>query len=453
MFRFSELIDAAKGKLIQKGSCNNFKNFSIDSRNIQKQSIFLALKGNNFDGHNFIAEAVKNGALCIIKEKSFKVDISSKVSVIEVCDSIKALGFIAAYIRNKFTGPVITITGSNGKTTTKEMIYSVLSSKFKVLRNEGTKNNHIGVPLTLLNLDSSYDVAVLEIGTNHFGEIAYLANICKPNLAVINNIGASHLEHFKSLNGVLKEKYSLVKYFKKPKILLLNADDKLLKNKINNKQDGVFKVTYGIKNNKADFCASEIKDLFGKFIFSVNSHKLVLKTLGFNNIYNALAAAGVARMFGIDYKNIQQSLENFIFPKGRLNITKLNNVTFIDDTYNANPLSLKQAMDALGKVKNKGKKVFVMGDMFELGTKTKEFHIQAGKQVNNVCDYFLTIGKHSFFAAKAAIDSGFNRDNIFSCDSCEQIKDILFKKLLLKQDDIVLVKASRGMKLDKLFEK
>ncbi len=451
MFEFKQLVIASKGKCKQSGLKNKFFGFTIDSRNVSKGFVFLALKGSNYDGHDYIEQAVNNGAACIIKNKKFKTEIPKKIAVIDVKDTIKSLGYIAAYNRKNFNGPVIVITGSNGKTTTKDMLYSVLSSRFKVLKNEGTKNNHIGVPLALLNLDNSYDIAVLEIGTNHFGEIAYLANICRPNAAIINNIGESHLEHFKTLHGVLKEKYSLVKYFKKPKILVLNADDKFLKNKLVLKEQGVFKISFGIKN-KADFNATDIKNLSGEFNFRVNGRLMCLKTVGLHNIYNALAVVAVARVFGLDYSEIYKSFEGFVFPKGRLNLFEYKNITFIDDTYNANPLYLQQAMVALSNIKNKGKKILVMGDMLELGRNSEDFHRCAGINAAGICDYFLTLGNLSVFAAKAAVDSGFKQDKVFSCESCEQIKDILFKKLFLKRDDIVLVKGSRGMKLEKIFE-
>ncbi|PIS34320.1 MAG: UDP-N-acetylmuramoyl-tripeptide--D-alanyl-D-alanine ligase, partial [Candidatus Omnitrophica bacterium CG08_land_8_20_14_0_20_41_16] len=227
MLKIPELLKATRGKLTSGDNSVSVKGVSIDSREIKKGEAFIAIKGNNFDGHNFINMAIKKGASCIITEKEIKG--TDGIAVIKVKDTIRALGAVARFKREKYNLPVIAVTGSNGKTATKDMIAWILSKDFKVLKNEGTKNNHIGLPLTLLKLDSSYDIAVLEIGTNHFGEVKYLSDIACANIGIITNIGPAHLQYFKNLKGVFKEKHDLLRSLKAPAIAILNADDPYLR--------------------------------------------------------------------------------------------------------------------------------------------------------------------------------------------------------------------------------
>jgi UDP-N-acetylmuramoyl-tripeptide--D-alanyl-D-alanine ligase len=453
MFRVSELIEATKGRLISQARDIIIKSISIDSRTIHPQDAFIAIKGSNFDGHDFIDEAIKKGASCIIKESvSEAKDKGRRVTFIEVRDTTKALGDIARFQRRKFNIPVIAVTGSNGKTTTKEMIARILSRKFKVLKNEGTKNNQIGLPMTLLKLNSSYDIAVLEVGTNHPGEIEYLARICQPNIGIIINIGPSHLEYLRDLGGVFREKYKMLENLEEPYIGILNADDDLLKRRIFNKSGKAIILGFGMKNH-CDFFASHIKNVNDKIKFYVNQkYKFTLKTPGYYNIYNALAAITVARIFGIAYKDIILRLNTFDFPQSRLKFMELNSVKFIDDTYNSNPLSLRQALNVLANFRTAGRKIFVMGDMLELGSYKKSFHYQAGRQAAGCCDVFITVGNLSKLAAKGAMASRFDVKNIFTCQTVTEAHKILFNRLSLKKGDLVLVKGSRLMKMEEIFK-
>ena len=458
MFSVNELLAVTKGKFIQGKSDIPIRGISIDSRTIRPQEAFIAIKGSNFDGRDFIEAAIQNGASCIIRKsqpKSFATRYSildtRKTTFIEVKDTIKALGDIACFQRKKYDIPVIAITGTNGKTTAKEMIAWVLSKKYRVLKNEGTKNNQIGLPMTLLDLDSKYDIVVLELGTNHFGEIDYLAKICLPNAGIITNIGPSHLEYFKSLAGILKEKYSLIDNLKKPYLAFLNADDVLLRKKIFIKTSRPFILGFGVKN-KSDFFASGIKNENGRIGFFTHlKYKFTLNTFGYYNIYNALVAVCVARVFGLSYADIQARLATFDFPKSRLNLIKLNKINFIDDTYNSNPLSLKEALDTLKNFKVKGRKIFIMGDMLELGDRKEQFHSQAGYRAARVCDVFITVGELSKLAAKAAQSRGFNVKNLFTCESTQKARDILFSQISPRKEDVVLVKGSRAMKMEEVF--
>ena len=468
MFKVSELLKATKGKLINGPRDIIVKGISIDSRTIKKNEAFVAVKGPNFNGHDFINQAIKKEASCIIKAQSVKRKVQNEITLIEVKDTQKALGDIAHFMRKKFNIPVIAVTGSNGKTTTKEMIAWVLSKKFKVLKNEGTKNNQIGLPLALFNLNYKYDIAVLELGTNHFGEIEYLARLCLPNIGIIANIGPAHLEYLGNLKGVLREKYALIENLEKPRLAILNADDTLLKRQVLKKIKKPFIIGFGIKN-QCDFFAASIKSCGEKLEFLVNpvrnnnskskisngvnrKYKFTLNTPGYYNIYNALAAITVARIFGMEYKDIALRLADFNFPEGRLKVITLNKIRFIDDTYNSNPFSLRQALEALDNFRTKGRKIFVMGDMLELGRQRELFHYQAGNQVAKVCDAFITVGKLSKLAADSAKTFGFDIKNIFTCESCQEARNILFNKLSPKQDDVVLVKGSRLMKMEEVFK-
>lgn len=459
MFKVNELLEATKGKLISGNKDSEVFSISTDSRTIKPKEGFIAIKGNNFDGHDFIKEAIRKKASCIIKESKGK-EIDARysgidarlISLIEVKDTVKALGDVARYQREKFDVSVIAVTGSNGKTTAKEMIAWVLSEKFRVLKNEGTKNNHIGLPLTLLNLDSSYNFVVLEVGTNHPGEVEYLAKICGPNIGIITNIGPSHLEYFKNLEGVFREKYTLMKYLKNPYTAILNEDDEFLRKEIARNVRKPIIFGFGIKN-KSDFFASDIKVLNKRIEFMVNQkNRFTLKTLGYYNIYNALVAIAVSRIFGMEYKDIVSRLYAFSFPQGRSELIKLNKLKFIDDTYNSNPLSLKQALNTLDNLKVKGRKIFVMGDMLELGIQKELFHRQAGIDAARTCDAIITVGELSRLAAEAIKACGFNIKNLFTCASVCEAKDILFKKISPTPDDIVLVKGSRAMKMEEIFE-
>ncbi len=452
MLKLSEILKATRGRLTQGSSSRTVKGVSIDSRKIKKGSLFIAIRGEKFDGHDFIDEAVKKGAACIIKEKNRPYRTKAP-AVIEVKDTQKALGDIANFWRNKFSVPVIAVTGSNGKTTAKDMIAWVLSKKFKVLKNQGTKNNQIGLPLTLLNLDASHDMAVLELGTNHFGEIGYLSRVAAPNIGAITNVGPAHLEHFGDLAGVFKEKYSLIRGLNSPAIAILNSDDDFLRGRIIQKANKPLILGFGIEN-QSDFFASNIKQYKDKLDFRVNAkYSFSLKALGRHNIYNALVAISIARVFGLGYNEIAERLISFSFPDSRLKAMRIKGVCFIDDTYNANPDSLKQALNSLGKFKASGRKIFVMGDMLELGKRAIFYHEQAASDVAKVCDAFIAVGKLAKFTARRLGKSGgFKVKDIFSCAQARQARDIIRNKLKVKKDDVILVKGSRLMKMEEVFK-
>lgn len=452
MFKLEELVYACGGVLVRPASrCGIIRSFSTDSRTIKKNDCFIALKGCKFDGSLFINEAIKKGAVCVIGERGSSAGALTTVPFIEVKDTVKCLASIANFNRRIFDIPVIAVTGSNGKTTVKEMAAACLSSRYEVSSNEGTKNNHIGLPQSLLKLSPLSQLGIFEMGTSNFGEIGYLAGICQPNAAIITNIGPSHLEYFKDLNGVFSEKRTLIDNLKVPGLAILNNDDPYLRKIINKRSRRPVTLSFGVRN-KSDFTASGIKFYSDRSTFVINrSIRITLASLCAHNIYNALAAAAVARVFGISYKDISRRLSSFKFPGGRFNVFEYNKAVFIDDSYNSNPLSFGSALKALDKFKGKGRRIVIMGDMLELGQKKEVFHTDAGHAAASVCDVFISVGSLSKFAASAARESGIK--HVFCCDSSREAGEILFNKIFPRRDDVVLVKGSRSMKMEQVFRK
>ncbi len=446
MFKVVELLEATGGKLVSGNADNRVEGLSIDSRSVKRGEAFLAIKGDKFDGHDFISDVIKKGVSCIITQKDEKIE---GVVFIKVKDTVKALGDIARFNRVRFNNiPVIAVTGSNGKTTVKDMIAWVLSNKFKVLKNEGTKNNHIGLPLALLKLDRSYDAVVLEIGTNHFGEVEYLSGIARANIAVITNIGPSHLEYFKNLAGVFREKQVLLSRLNKPAIAVLNSDDKFLRREVIKRSKKPFVISVGIRN-KSDFFASGIKCVSGKTGFTINRRfKFALNVLGYYNIYNSLLAIAVARIFGLGYAEISSRLSKFKPPKSRLNFIEIKGIRFIDDTYNSNPLSMKQALDLLKSFPVKGRKIIVMGDMLELGSASPALHAKTIKDALSFSDTLIGVGA----LTESCLDKRVNSKNIFACKTSSEAREVLFNKVGVNSSDLVLVKGSRGMKMEEVFK-
>lgn len=451
MFTVSDLLEATGGAL-QRGDPRLFVNgISIDSRTLKGRQAFVAIRGKNFDGHDFIGQAARKGASCIILERA--AGVPGSAAVIKVQDTTRALAEIARSLRLKFKTPVIAVTGSNGKTTTKEMAAWVLSAKFSVLKNEGTENNHIGVPLTLFRLGSVHDIAVLEMGTNHFGEIAYLARTALPDIGIITNIGPAHLESFGDLKGVLREKRALLDGLRKPGIAILNADDSLLRAELKKRSRATFAIGVGVRH-PAEFRASAIKRTPAGLEFLVNEKfRFTLRTQGYYNIYNALSAIAAGRVFGLSYKDIASRLARFEFPRGRLTITQPRKIRLLDDTYNANPASLAQALEMLRALTVKGRKILVMGDMLELGRRSAAFHRKAGAHAARICDIFITVGRRARLAAEAARSSGMGKGCVYSCDTSQEAAELLCAGVGLKAGDAVLVKGSRMMKMEEVCKR
>ena len=420
---------------------------SIDSRDIKKNTLFIALKGERFDGHDFIDDVVKKGACAvIINDKYFKKLSELEVPVITVKDTIKALGDVARLWRSKLNATVIGITGSAGKTTTKEILTTLLSEKFKVNKTVANNNNHIGVPLTILSTNEKHNVLVAELGTNHFGEIPYTSAIVSPDLALITNIGDSHLEYLKNRKGVFTEKVAILKEtIKNSGKVFINNDDKLLKEfgkKVKSK------ITFAL-NEKADYKAS-IKgyDKLARPQIEIKNKKNVFSTTlpisGEKNVLNFTIAYAIACELGLTNSQIQKAVRKIKSYDKRLEIKNLKRFTLINDTYNANPDSMMSSLEILNRIESKKRKIAVLGDMFELGNESKSKHLDLASFINKTkVDEVYSVGKmmklmNQKLNGKTKIHQHFN--------DRESLKKHL-QKLEIK-NSVVLVKGSRGMKME-----
>ncbi|MFC1708541.1 UDP-N-acetylmuramoyl-tripeptide--D-alanyl-D-alanine ligase [Candidatus Omnitrophota bacterium] len=444
MFELKEIANAIDAKLVRTSNYSSFKGVSTDSRTIKKGDVFFALKGDNFDGHDFIKDALKKGAKAVVISKE-KKEIKQNVNVLKVKNTTVALGKLAKYKRKKHNIPLIAVTGSTGKTTTKDYIYDILTADYRALKNFGTHNNQIGVPETIFKINNRHEICVLELGSNHFGEISYLSSIAQPQVAVITNIGASHLEFLKDLKGVFKEKKSISSHLKKPKIVLLNGDDGFLR-KIKLSKD--FKVFFFGQKEGCDFRASNICIESNRLSFVFNKkHKFCLNSLGRFNIHNALAAIACGIIFGIGIKDIKKALGNFQFPQKRLNKINCHKFSIIDDTYNSNPLSLEKAIESLVEYKTRGRRILIMGDMLELGESSLELHRQMGKFISQKpLDVLITLGEFSRITADEAQIKSKNLRSVFTFDSKSKL--IHFLRTRIKFGDVLLIKGSRLLRME-----
>jgi len=448
MFTIAEIIEAAKGSLVQGPAGGQVRGVCIDSRIVKKGELFIAVKGEIFDGHDFIDAVLSKGIRVLVVHQSIKVK-NSKISVIRVQDTTRALGDIARFHRQRFKIPVIALTGSAGKTTTKEMITAVLSRKYKVLKNEGTQNNHIGVPLTLLKLKPMHQMAVLECGTNQPGDIAWLADVARPDLGVFTNIGESHLEKLKTISGVLKEKWTLTRFLGSSNTVIINADDASLSKKIRKKN--IFNVmTYGLKS-KASWRASDIHIHSGRYLnFKVGGKTVELNSCGINNVYNALAAISCGKFFRVPLGDIIRALKSFEFPQGRGQIVRLGRGWLINDTYNANPVSMRSALQTLKVIETHSQRIFVAADMLELGSRSRALHQAMGVTIGAAgIDVLITVGRLAALMAAAA-KSRNKKMQVFACRDVESAQKCLAK--VFHNGDAVLIKGSRRMRMEQVAE-
>ena len=419
---------------------------TIDSRNIKPNSIFVAIKGEKYNGHDFVNEALAKGVnAVVINENELKYFDNLKGTIITVEDTVQALGDLANVWRKKLSAKVIGITGSNGKTTTKEMLAVLLSEKYKVQATVSNNNNHIGVPLTIFSCTEKHQVLIAETGTNHFGEIAYSAKILQPDFALITNIGASHLEYLKNLRGVQNEKIALFDETKKNSgLVFINLDDKQLKPLVKNYNN----ISFGF-NRKADIKASVVgytKE--GKTILLITNNKTTLKCvcplLGEHNAKNLVAAIAIAFKLGMTKKKILKGIEKIKPVKQRLVAKSFNNVLLIDDTYNANPQSMRAAFETVKSISLYLRKIAVLGDMFELGRESKKEHelLAASIKKNKFNEVYL-LGKGMKHLAKQL-----QNKKIISRHFANREKLARFLEDYSLQNSVVLVKGSRGMKME-----
>ena len=454
--KVEECLRAIGGKNSSGVGDEFFRGVSIDSRTLKKGELFVCIQGDRFDGHNFIKEAQdKQAAAIVLSEESEMGRVRGKTPVvIRVKNTLKALQELALFYRKKMPVKVIGITGTNGKSTTKEMTAAITEKKFKTIKTKGNLNNHIGLPLNIFDLSKTDEIAVMEMGMSAAGEIKRLAEIAKPEIGVVTNISEGHLVHLKTLKKVQAAKGELFDSLSEKETAIVNADDPLVLELAKSVRAKV--ITYGIYKG-ADIKAENICPMDREgFKLSVNfsgkNIPMCIPFLGECNIYNALAAIATSWSLGIAPDDIKQGLMAAKLLANRFEVSEHRGVTIINDSYNANPRSMKEALKILAKYKCKGRRFFIVGEMLELGDLSKPAHKALGVDVAKYSiDYLVTVGDFSSHVAKSAVASGMNKKNtaIASGHECA----VAFIKKHSRSGDCLLVKGSRGSKMEEVVRR
>lgn len=439
-----EIAKAAGGEIICGRNDSTISSVAIDSRKVQSGGLFFALKGNRVDGHDYINDAFISGATVAVTDRDIPCNENT---IIKTASSLRALQGVAAHYRSKFEIPIVAVTGSVGKTTTKEICYAVLSSKYKTLKSEGNLNSDIGMPLSVFGLSKSYEAAVFEMGMSSAGEIAVMTQIAKPYIGVISNIGVSHIEKLGSRENILKAKLEIEQGLLPDGLMIMNGDDALLweqRDKLLHKT-----LYFGIENQKCDFLATnisfgasfsefDIKSSFGVFHAKIN-------VLGYHNVYNALAAISVGLSLGLSFEEVAEGLLFFRNAAMRQNIREENGIIIFEDCYNASPDSMKAALKVLGSL-NANKKIAVLSDMLELGEHSKKMHFDVGKMVAQAADYLICYGNFAPYIIDGAKADGMNEEKCLLFANANECAEALSK--IAEQGDAILFKGSRGMKVE-----
>ncbi|MCX5849962.1 MAG: UDP-N-acetylmuramoyl-tripeptide--D-alanyl-D-alanine ligase [Deltaproteobacteria bacterium] len=454
-FSLEDVLNATAGTLISGVPENTFYGISTDSRLIKKGNLFIALKGEKFDGHDFVRKALEQGAAGIMVHDYAKINqalTDKTTALIKVADTLLALGDLAHEWRNRFSIPVIGLTGSSGKTTTKEMMASIIGLEKNIIKTEGNLNNLIGLPQTIFRLTAEHELMILEMGTNTRGEIKRLTQIAAPNIGLITNVGPAHLAGFGSMDVVREEKSDLFYNMSPSGIAIINLDDKAVT--ITAERWSGRKITFSMSPN-ADITVKDIerngvKGVRFNLVISGNTQKVEMKIAGLHHVYDAMAAAATAFAVGIDIKTIVEGLVEFRPFSGRMEMIRLRNGAFLlDDSYNANPASVREALMTLKDLKIHHNGYVFLGDMLELGAEAGEMHRKIGMLIATIGINALFLqGDFSKVTAAGAIEGGLSPENIFYLSDKKQ--GIVYLKAHLKKGDWILVKGSRGMKMERI---
>ena len=416
------------------------KGVTTDSREAIDGDLYIALEGSVNDGHSYLEEvdALNVAAVLINKNKGSS---NLKAQKIEVTDTKKTLGDISKEWRKKFDIPIIGITGSNGKTSTKDLLYHVLKKKYNVHLTRGNYNTSIGLPLTMLEINDSHEISIVEMGANQVGDIEYLCALAKPTHGLITNVSSAHLEGFGNIDNIIKTKGALFEALKNGVSFVNYADDK-----VKNAHKLGKKITYGL-NEICDFPADIHHDEDGSIILTIDSQEIHTQSQNLSFAKNIIAVASIAITLGIKWNHFQERILSYQPPKGRCEVSKYDKITVIDDTYNSNLESCSAAIDYLKAFSGKGRKIVVLGDMLELGKASEEQHIALGyKCSSSNLDAIFTLGENAFFIKKSI--TGIQKNHHFEVR--QDLIDSL--KLELKDNDTILFKGSRGMKMEKIIE-
>ena len=451
-----EIEECLRAVSLIRGTKRVFTRVSIDTRTLKKGSLFFALKGPHFDGHNFIEDAISNGASGIVFSNKSCINTikdHAHVTGFLVHDTVSSFQDLAKYVRNKWGKTLIAITGSCGKTTTKDLTYQLLSPHYPTIRSLGTFNNHIGLPLTLYNLTSEADYAVCELGMNHEGEIGRLTRIAYPDIGVITNVGAAHLGFFSSIDNIAQAKEELLKSLQPGKTAIINADNPwtaAMKDRYSGKS-----ITFGIYNN-ADFMAKEIttcrngQNMFTLFERNKKIASIMCPLAGEFNVYNLLSALSIARTIGLSYNEILKTISHLKASPMRWQRFHHNKRLFIIDTYNANPTSVSEAIKTLSSMNIKGKKICILGDMLELGNSAKRSHRETGKLV---ADHGITLLiAHGMHANDYCDGFSSSKNTVSKCVIGKDHDDIArHLSRHTSAGDAILIKGSRNCLMEKVY--
>jgi UDP-N-acetylmuramoyl-tripeptide--D-alanyl-D-alanine ligase len=453
-----EVSSAINGRQIS-GSPDEFVDgLSTDSRKMKPGYIFLALKGERYDGHNFLNNAINAGAMGVIVEPDStitKKSFSNNLVVINVSSTLKALGDLASWWRKQWQGKVIAITGSNGKSTTKEMTASILSLKVKTMKSPGNFNNLIGLPLTILLLQEQDKLAVLEMGMNMPGEIARLTQIADPNIGLITNVAGAHLEGLNDLHGVMRAKGELLGVMSEKSTAVLNGDDEVYEQLSSTFQGKVVTFGLGKTNHVRAEKIKKIGDRTQAFNICIKGETIPIKIHlpGIHNVLNALSGAAIAFCLSVPNELIAQGLEKFRSIKGRFHFIDLNGgIRIIDDTYNANPSSLRAALQTIKDLAGKSHGLVIgLGEMMELGKESSKYHFDAGQLVADMnARYLVVMGEHGRDVIEGACKGGMERKQTHIATTHAEMSDAI--KAHIKKGDILFMKGSRKVALDKVVE-
>ncbi len=447
-----ELLTATGGTILGEVQDETLCITSVetDSRALCEGGLFIPLIGERFDAHDFMDTALSGGAAGALTMRPPARFLPGKF-YIQVADTQAALGDLAQYYRRKFPIPIVAITGSVGKTTTKEMVASVLGEKYRVLKTEGNFNNEIGLPLTLFRLDKSHEICVLEMGMNHFGEIEYLSRLAEPDAAIITNIGAAHIENLGSYENILKAKCEIFSHMKAGSPAILNGDDAMLKSLEDTLTQHSIRF-YGTEH-RCPYRAIDVVSLGEKGVRCTietpkETFSVTIPALGTHMAYAALAATVVGEQYGMTGEEIAAGIKRFVPTKMRMNVISLDDITILDDAYNANPQSMRAALEVLAQ-SDSPYRVAILGDMFELGALGATLHHGIGVYAGNLgIDCLLAIGELSKDIYQAAVDSPI--PDVFYFETKEEAKTMLPE--LLKPGATILVKASRGMEFEEVVK-
>ncbi|MDD4956654.1 MAG: UDP-N-acetylmuramoyl-tripeptide--D-alanyl-D-alanine ligase [Candidatus Omnitrophica bacterium] len=447
-----EAASIAGGRILSGTDDLAIKGVSTDSRAVRRGDLFIAIRGRNYDGHDFIGEAVISGAGCVMAEEVPRLSCESRTSIpiLIVDDTLEAMSRLAHYVRSRAKALVIAVTGTNGKTSVKDMIHGILSTSFRAEKSKASYNNIVGVTRTLFDLDEGCEVLVCEIGTNNKGEIAALADVAEPDIAVITNIGRGHLEGFGDRKGVFEEKISILRHLAGRREAFINGDDDLL-GKVPSRTGGITMHFFGEKENN-DFIISDVEHTPEGCMFKLNGMDFSAPVFGRHNIYNAAAAISVAMSLGVTCEAARAAIKDVRLPGMRLERMRVGPALFINDAYNANPDSFMSALDVLENTECEGcLKGVVAGQMLELGEGSRRMHSEVGENVAaRKVDFLITVGKEAGYIAEGARVGGMAPDRVFAVPGHADAARTLME--LGGGRNIVLVKGSRGARMEEVIK-